>query len=595
VASVLVAFAFCNPVFAQDAPATQAAKDLYYLSSDQLEGRGVGTKGLELAGDYIAARFKSIGLKTLPGCDDYFQPFTMNANASVSPSTRLVINNIPASVKDFRPLGVSTDGEFAAPVVFVGYGVANGTANYDDYAGVDVKGKVVLMMRYEPHNESGTSRFTRGDWSPAATFTAKAANAASHGAAAILLVNPPRHHDPDQLMPISAIGGKSTIPFVQVTQDYVNSLLKTAGVTKNIGALQAEIDGSGKPSSFELKGITASATVAIERKKVTVRNVLAMLPGTSNSGEFVVIGAHYDHLGRGGPGSLAPSADEIHNGADDNASGTTTVMALAEKMAAAGPRERSVIFILFAGEEQGLLGSDHFVDHPPIPLDKIAAMLNLDMVGRVRNEVLYHGGSGTAGSFDTILAAADKASPLELKSMGKGGLGPSDHQSFSTHKIPVLFFFSGMHADYHRPTDDADKVNYQGIAEVTDLSFDVVKALSAMPRQQYAATFDSQPLVLGGTGSRGSRVTLGVVPDYGSDESTKGVKISGTSPKSPAEQAGLKEGDVIVQMNEKKIDNLVDLTEFLNGAAVGDRVTVGVERGGEHLQLETKLAERRAQ
>jgi hypothetical protein len=593
VASLLVALALCNPVLAQEAPAAQAAKDLYYLASDSLEGRGVGTHGLDLAADYIAARFKSLELKTLPGCDDYFQPFTMSANASVAPQTQLLVDNQPVSAKEFRPLGVSPDGQFEAPVVFVGYGVTDVSRNYDDYAGVDAKGKIALMLRYEPHNDAGTSRFTGGDWSSAATLTSKAANAAVHGAVAVLMVNPPRHHERDALIPISQISGKSTIPFVQVTQDLVNQMLKSADSPKNLGALQAEIDAAGKPASFALRDVSVKATVAIERKKVTVRNVLAMLPGTTNAGEYVVIGAHYDHLGRGGPGSLAPNADEIHNGADDNASGTTTVMALAEKIAKAGPLQRSIVFVLFAGEEQGLLGSDYFVDHPPIPLDKIAAMLNLDMVGRVRNEVLYHGGSGTAANFDAILAAADKASPLELKNMGKGGRGPSDHQSFAMHNIPVIFFFSGMHPDYHRPTDDADKINYQGIAEVVDLGFDVVKALSAMPRQEYVSTFDAQPLALGGTGSRGSRVTLGVVPDYGTDESTTGVRITGTTPKSPADQAGLKDGDVIVQMNEKKIDNLIDLTEFLNAAKVGDHVTVGIERGGEHLDLHASLAERR--
>jgi hypothetical protein len=566
------------------APSGKLAKDLYFFADDAREGRGVGTDGLNQSADYIAARFKSLGLRTLPGCGDFFQPFFYTIATGVKPSTTLRFGDTTYTQgEQYRPLRFSPDGEFNAPVVFVGYGITDEKKGYDDYAGIDAKGKVVLVLRYGPKGEDAPQQ---------TTLNGKASNAASHGAAALLLVNPPRYHGGDELLGFASADAASKIPFLHIKQEIANEMLKRAGA-KNLTELQDAIDADLKPKSFALENVTVSGKVEIERKKTPIKNVLAYLPGGKSPNEYVVVGAHYDHLGRGGSGSLAPRSHEIHNGADDNASGTTAVLSLAEKLVYAGRRDRSIIFVLFSGEEEGLLGSEYFVEHPPIPLTNIVAMLNLDMVGRIRNETLYVGGAGTAGTFDAILAGADKSSPLQLKSIGKGGRGPSDHQSFAMKGIPVIFFFSGMHADYHRPTDDADKINFRGISEVVDFGMKVIDGMATMPRQTYVAKFDSQPTPLSGVGSSGARVSLGVVPDYGSDETTGGVKISGTSPGTPAEAAGLKDGDIITRIGEKTIDNLYDLTDFLGGSKAGDKVTIYFLRDKQRMETQATLVERK--
>ncbi|HMB95181.1 MAG TPA: M28 family peptidase, partial [Tepidisphaeraceae bacterium] len=370
------------PTTQAQASLTELQQDVYYLASDSLEGRGVGSDGLNQAADYIAARFKSVGLSPLPGCADYFQHFEMNAAASIGPQTYLQSADHKFEVsKDFAPLGFSAQGKFSAPLAFVGYGISSDENNYDDYAGIDVKGKVVLMLRYEPHDAQGKSRFEKDGISSVSSFGTKAKTAAKHGAVAILLVNPPNSHGDDQLIPIARGGAKSDIPFIQIKRQIADELLKNAGSEKNLGQLQKQIDSTAKPASFDLKNVTISGNIDILHRKVPVKNVLAFLPGKTHPNEFIVVGAHYDHLGHGGPGSLAINSTDIHHGADDNASGTAAVMDLAEMISRSGPRDRSILFICFTGEEEGLIGSDYFVNHPPIDLKQIIAMLNMDMVG----------------------------------------------------------------------------------------------------------------------------------------------------------------------------------------------------------------------
>ena len=576
-------------------------KSVEYLASDELGGRGVGTPGIDKAADYIADTFKQIGLEPAPGAKDYFQPFTITAATAPDPKTALTAAGQAYALKeDFSVVSFSAEAKFDAPVVFVGYGVSSKEHGYDDYATVDVKGKVVLALRYEPHNAEGNSRFTnaKDDWSREASLMRKAQVAAEHGAAALLLVNPPAHHE-DEVMPFASqfMGDKAKIPFLHVKRHVAQQMLKAAGA-KDLAALQADIDGSGKPLAMPLPNVTAAGQVKILRTDTHVKNVVGILPGKGKlAGEYVVVGAHYDHLGRGGPGSLTPNVKEIHNGADDNASGTSAMMELAEHYARrykadAGGDARSILFAAFTAEESGLIGSQHFVNNPPVPLDKMASMLNLDMVGRVRNGSLSIGGTGTAPSFEALLKRADEASPLELKTFSKGGFGPSDHMSFALKKIPVLFFWSGTHGDYHRPSDDAEKVNYEGIDKVVALGTTVLDALTTMPREQYVAASDHSGMSPGPTGRGGSRVSLGVVPDYGND-AERGVRISGTSPGSAAEAAGLKAGDVLVQFGDEPIDSLYGLTDALAKAKPGQKVKLVVIRDGKNVELEATLKERK--
>jgi len=567
---------------------------VYYLASDPLEGRGVGTHGLDEAADFLAHHDRSLGLRTPPGCDGYFQPFVYTLAATVGPRTSLEFAGTTLERgKTYTSLPISASGDFTGPVVFVGYGITDASHGYDDYAGIDVRGKVVLAMRYEPLNDVGQSRFASArNWSASSGLMVKAENAAQHGATALLLVNPPKYHGYDLLLaPTLPQVPQARLPVLQIKQTALPKEI-------DLKAIQARIDGDGKPNSFALEQITASGAVDLIRKQTIVKNVIACLPGFGpHADEYVVIGAHYDHLGHGGPGSMAFGSKAIHHGADDNASGTAAVMELADRLTRAGRLQRSIVFCNFTAEEEGLIGSAYFVNHPPVPLSKIVAMLNLDMVGRIRDERLYIGGAGTCDAFDSILASADAGLPLKLKEsgpyIGRGGFGPSDHMSFARKRIPVLFLFSGMHADYHTPSDTAEKVNYDGIDEAVALSTRILDAMATMRTEPYIAKFDSMAAMAAAAGDTSQRrAALGVIPDYGTDDTTPGVKIMGTHPGSPAEQAGMRGGDILIDIGETRIDSLYDLERFLERAKPGDKVHLVFLRERQRLEASAVLGER---
>ena len=599
-----------------------AKKTLYFLASDELEGRGVGTAGLDRAADFIADDFRKFGLKPLPGMKDYFQSFEMTTTTQVGPNTSLAVDERTFTAKeDFSPLSFSGEGSFKGPVVFIGYAIKDEKHNYDDFAGVDLKDKVALAMRYEPHDAKGNSRFEKDGWSENAALWSKAKAAKDAGAIALLLVTPETYHGgDDQLVPFARrpMGDASKLPVMHVRHTVADELLRRGGAP-DLKSLQAKIDENVKPASFALADVEVSGQVDLERKKAAVKNVVAYLPGEKRD-EYVIIGAHYDHLGRGGIGSLSPKSKDIHNGADDNASGTTAMLELGSRFARGPTPQRSMIFLAFTAEEEGLLGSQKFIEQCPVPRSQIVAMLNLDMVGRIRSTpssvniaappssnkmreeaatapseaggILYIGGSGTAKDFQYIIEQADKRSPLVVRDIGKGGLGPSDHMSFALKKIPVMFFFSGLHADYHRPTDDADKINYDGLEQVIGFVEDVVKQVIAMPREEYVSSADASSPRVGSPSGTGTSVTLGVVPDYSNFGEGGGVRISGTSPDSPAAKAGLREGDIIVKWNDRKIDTLYDLSDALAKGKPGDKVKLGVMRDKQPIEVEATLVKR---
>ena len=614
--SVLVAALACNavrPLRLIAAPATQPApvvaphldanfhvdirKSVAFLASDELEGRMIGTPGIEQAADYIAGTFSKLGLQPLPTFEGYFQPFKMITRVEPDPGrTSLALGERSLVMgQEFEPLRMSSEGQAHGPVVFAGYGISDNDRHYNDYAALDVKGRIVLMMRYEPHDSSGKSRFGDKDdeWSQDATIPQKIRTASSRGAVAVILVNPAMYHADEGLIAFSRrYPFGADVPVVQVSIEEADRMLKLSGAP-DLKTLQSRIDQSLKPQSMPLKGMTARISVGMRRIEKRVENVAAVIPGAGpHADEYVVVGAHYDHLGHGGPGSLAPWSNGIHHGADDNASGTTVMMELADRFAHSGPQERSIIFIAFTAEEEGLIGSEYFVNHCPVPLNKIVAMLNLDMVGRVSNEKLLIGGEGTAENFKGLVDKADEGLPLKLGQFGQGGIGPSDHTSFALKKIPVLFFFSGMHLDYHRPTDTAGKINYHGMDEVAELGERLVKALCAMPREQYVSSFDAKGLLQmngpSGSGSHsGTRASLGAIPDYAQGEDARGgMRIGGIMPDSPADRAGLHEGDVISRFNDTKIDNMMDYTAALGKAKPGQKVLLKVMRDGKPIDIE---------
>jgi hypothetical protein len=612
--------------------ATQARIDIDWLASPERQGRGPGTEGLRQAGDYIAARFASLGLKpATTQTAGYFQDFTSGTTTHVDDATAIKFGDATLSRgTDYAGQAWSEPAKFDGPLAFVGYAVkgdapatkptttqpattqsttqAAAPKPYDDFDGVDVKGKVVLAMRWEPHTADGKSRLSDdGEFTGDAALVRKAQRAADAGAIALLLVNPPAHHEEAKGLLSEDERGRQTasIPVFHLTHEAADRLLQAAGAHP-LAELQKKIDESGEPASA-VYSLNVTGELAVKRKPLKARNVVAIWPGRGkHADEYVVVGAHYDHLGMGGNGSLA-RITAIHPGADDNGSGTTALLALAAQVTKAGPLDRTVVFVAFTLEEQGLIGSKKFVDKLPVPKEKIVAMLNFDMVGRVRNEMLYTGGTGTHGWFAPIVAAADERSPLKLLSMGKGGRGPSDHQSFSAEGIPVVFFFSGIHSDYHRPTDTPDKINVDGIAQVVRLGFDVLNEACQMPQLAYVDTFDpsgvnvniesgsttvpAAPTRRGGGGG-GRRKQLGIEPDMVDDGTTKGVRVSGTVPGTAARDAGILAGDVITQIDDKQMTDLQALFTFLSSKKPGDVIKVTLTRNGSPMTLDVKLKAR---
>jgi hypothetical protein len=595
----------------QPASAESIQKSVHFLASPDLEGRGLGTAGLDLAAQYIVGYFQGLNLQPTPrSSSGYLQPFSRTSVIGIAPETSLKFADFTATEGiNFTPLSISAEAAFDASVAFVGYGISAEPSSdsafaaqhsalstqhsYDDYAGVDLQGKIALAMRFEPHTVAGNSRLAQEGWSEHAAIMRKATLAAQHGAVALLLVHPPNHHGTESLPPFGRrMGSIAPIPVVQITQKLADDLLQRAGAP-DLKTFQDQIDNTFSPRSFILRRVRVQGTVALQRETYNLKNVTAVLPGKGpHAKEYIVIGAHYDHLGRGGFGSLAPRSHEIHPGADDNASGTAAMLELARLFSQAKPGPRSILFCAFTGEEQGLYGSQYWVDHPPVPLKKIVAMINLDMVGRVKDDTIMVGGSGTSAAFPALIKTATETSPLHITPLWNSGVAPSDNTSFVLKRIPILLFFSGVHPDYHRPTDTPDKINYTGESQVVDLVANVVRELEAQKQIPFAEDLTAKPATQpAGTSSHSGGASLGVVPEYG-DENIKGVKITGTIPNSAAARAGLQPGDILIQLGSKPINNIYDLTDALAAATPNQPIAIKIVRNNQPLTLQATLAER---
>ncbi len=462
------------------------------LAADDLEGRGNGGEGIEEAARYIAARFRELGLKTAGVDGTYYQPFSMSSEAHLGSQNHLILEGAGMEDdlrlhRDFEPMTFSAAADIEAPVFFAGYGITAPDHGYDDYEGVDVRGAVVLIIRHVPRDgdSSGPFESERGH----ATFVSKAVNAKAHGAAALLLVNDPFHRgdEPDELLKFGTdLGAEDLdIPAVYVKHNIVEKLFEAAG--EDLAQIQNDIDDNLLPSSFEMKGIRARLNVDVSRADKKGKNVLAYLPprGSAGDEELVIIGAHYDHVGLGRRYSLASQevrGVQIHNGADDNASGTAGVLELARVFTARTDLERGILFAAFAGEEMGLLGSSHYARNPTLSLEKSVAMLNMDMIGRLRNDRLYVGGVGSSPEFEAKLEELAAAHGLTL-SFSFSLENSSDHISFSSKQIPSLFFFTGLHSDYHRPSDDWDKINPAGAERVLRVAYQMVDYIQSLPER----------------------------------------------------------------------------------------------------------------
>jgi len=568
-----------------------------FLASDQLKGRGNGSPELERAAEYIASQFRSYGLE--PGSDNrsYFQKFDITVGAEFGPKNALQISRVSkAKDKDFVTIPLSSTGTYEGPVVFGGYGITSEALQWDDYAGIDVTGKAVLIFRHDPEEASTASRFSRDPATPS-TFINKVRNARSHGAKAVLFITDPNNHpnEPDAV-------GKATadlefrdmsILAMQVTRESVQPLFERMG--KSISAVQTAIDRDRKPQPFEFSNASVRVTTDIKSIRKTVRNVIAAVRGSDSKlrNEWLVIGAHYDHLGLGDPNNSLSKDDvgKIHHGADDNASGTAGLLELGRLIGRNKQAfKRSVILMAFAGEELGLFGSSHFVNYPTVPISSINAMINMDMIGRLGTRPLNVMGTGTAPDFPAWIEEANKAAGLTL-TLSNGGHEGSDHISFNGKRIPTLFFFSGLHSDYHRPTDTADKIDGKGAIRVLSLVAGAAELIANAPSKLlYTEVKEDRPQTAGGGGSPYA-VYFGSVPDFRDDLS--GVLFADVRPDSPAGKAGLKAGDLLVEFAGAPIKNLYDFTDALGSKKPGDVVPVVVERNGQSIKVNVTLEVRK--
>ncbi len=587
-----------------------------FLASPEMKGRESGSPELEKAARYIATRFKADGLKPLDG-KSYLEPFEITTSAKLGNEnhfefTRTGGKSAPETEslqlkKDFIPFNFSSRGKASAGVVFAGYGITAPEYNYDDYAGIDVHGKFVVVLAHEPQEYDEKSVFEGKVYTDHSQFYSKAANARSHGAAGVILISDQFNHrarpgapapppDNDELESFGATAGPTDagILFVQVKANLVEGWLRSEG--KDLMETEKEIDADTKPHSFALPNVEIRETVDVERVVKTVHNVVGYLPGQTD--QYVIIGAHYDHLGLGGQYSLAPSlTGTVHPGADDNASGTAGVIELARYFSALPRPKRGILFMTFAGEELGLLGSGYYANHPELPLAKAVTMINMDMIGRVRDGKVYVGGTGTGTTLRKDLDSIVTRFPdLHIDYSGNSGYGSSDHTSFTAKQVPVLFFFSGLHGDYHKPSDTWDKINAPAAVEVLKLVAGITDRLDteAEPPKFVRVEEKQDPHsgdISGVGGGGGYGPYFGSIPDFA--EPPRGVRFADITPGSPAGKAGLKGGDILVKFGKDPIQNLYDFTYALRAHKPGDEVEVEVLRNGQSLKVKVQLTERK--
>lgn len=587
---------------------SRLAADVMYLASDELAGRDVGSPGIAQAGEFIAQRFQQLGLVTDIFDGSPYQEFTIPGPATLGPreQNRLVfegpqeISELPLD-QQFTPISLGSSGSFAGDVVFVGYGITAPELNYDDYAGVDVQGKVVIALRKEPGQDDPNSRFDGTRPSQHAFFSSKELNAAVHGAAALILVNDQvtvAQAGGDELPALTAAGSPVSdrqIPTLYCLRAAVDPLLQQS-LGKSLREVEDAIELAQAPQSYALQGIRARGETLIEQSQTPVRNVFGLLPGRGTlADQYVVIGAHYDHVGMGGVGSLAPGTIAVHNGADDNASGTAVLLETARSLSnepspsnlgLADPSadRRSIIFVAFTAEERGLLGSKHYVRNPRWPLEQTVAMLNMDMVGRMEGNSLTVYGTGTAAQFSELIDRT--AYPLGL-SINKqaAGFGPSDHASFYEVNIPVLHFFTGLHNDYHRPSDVAEKLNTPAMASIAELVTEIAAELALST--QRPTVLQTSAVAQIGRAAKPKRPVLGVTLDAGRRVPTVVAVIDGSA----AATSGVQAGDIITAIDDQATASVDELQRILGASSVGQSIGLSILRGEQRLQLTATLQE----
>jgi len=571
-----------QPVLTPDIDVDELRAHVGMLASEEFQGRRPGTLGGEMASEYIHEQLRALGIRLL--YDEGYQSFSIVRGVEEGENCALRFNGFEAKRgRDFRPLAFSASTSLAANVVFVGYGFdfEKDGVSWRDYAGLEIEGAWVLLLRGSPDEKDAM-------YEPHVSLRAKALKAQDNGAAGVLFVAGPVFQEKDETVALKyqPQDAAMAIPVISITRSIADRML--AGTT--LAKLEATLNESRSPLRADCDA-TLDATVDLRQLRITGRNIVAMIEGSDStvSDEYIVLGAHYDHLGLGGhgSGSRRPDTTAVHFGADDNASGVSAVIEIAERIALSGDEfRRSVIVALFDAEEMGLLGSKEFTNNPPVDPASMILMCNLDMVGRLdtADAVINIGGTGTADGLDGIVERVGASHGLRV-SMSPEGFGPSDHASFYAKDIPVLFFFTGVHEDYHTPFDAADRLNYEGKKRVADMVYDIVHTVANNDERLafQEAGPKSRP-----SGEQRFKVTLGIMPDVSGGDG-KGLRADAVIPGRPAALGGMKKGDVIVAMEGRAVTNVYDYMSRLGEFSVGQRISVEVMREGEKLVLIVEL------
>lgn len=582
-------------------------KNVAYLASDELAGRRTGEAGATMAAGFVANQFANLKLK--PGVagtskgnkstSGYMQAFPYFSGVDLGADNLLKIKVGPMTAtvvlrSNWMPVGFSSAGAVAeTDIVFAGFGIASEELKYDDFTGLDVKDKVVLVFKGTPESGNPHSLFAKFE-----DIRVKAKIAHDKGAKALLVIagEPKLEDDGLAKLKFDQTLGDTAVPAAVIARPVGAMLLgdkSEAELANDEKFIAMRKDAAGKVS-VSLSGrprATAEIKVDLVKKPAEAYNVIGILPGNDPAlkNEAIVIGAHYDHLGHGGTSSLAPNSTDIHHGADDNASGTSAIIEIARQAVKRKDNKRTLIFMAFSGEEEGLIGSKFYVNNPVFPIANTVAMINLDMVGRLRDDKLSVGGMGTATEWNELIKRRNEIYFDTENGYGVGkkfnlqlnddGFGPSDHSSFYGKKIPVLFFFTGSHEDYHKPSDTPEKINYDGVKDIVYYVSDVLRNIDQAAQKPTYTVAKTTPM----GGGRGFTISLGTVPSY--TESTDGMLLDGVRDGSPAAKAGLKPGDKIVKLAGKDIRNVSDYTFVLGEMKAGEEYEVVVMRGTERLTM----------
>ncbi len=589
----------------REAIVSRVRGDIEYFASDDQEGRGIETKGIERSAERIIAEYQKLGLQPAMPEGSFRQPFEVSiGDVVISESTHVKLTAPDGTVtelklgEEFQPIRRGANGEASGGLVFLGYGISSDEDKYDDYAGINVEGKVVVIIRREPQNYDGGA-FKGTATSTNAYIDRKLELMTKAKAAAVLFVNDFSSSptaETDELATPSSFGNDGeSLPFAHVRQSVIDRVLHVTPLKTQDGnslsslkAVAHVIDAGLKPLSQELTGWSADVTTKFQAHSVTAYNLIGVIEGEGpHAEETIVIGAHYDHLGFGGYGSRSPKRNgEIHNGADDNASGTAAVLELARRIATGPKPQRRMVFICFSGEERGLIGSNYYVQHPVVPLDNTVAMINFDMIGNLKNNMVEVNGVGTAEEFRDIVTKADEATPIDI-TIVDGAFAGSDHLPFYLKQIPVMFCFTGMTSIYHTPDDDFATLNIEGAVSVIDYSEQLLRGIDGLEKPPTFIAAQS-----GKRRAANRAPFLGIEPDLAAS-GADGIVIRSVRESSPAEAGGLQTGDIITMVGDTAVEGHHTLIEILIESKPGDKLKLSYKRGSEVKETEVTLGEPR--